>query len=54
LLAGATQECGTLACQAAEKSVYFVIPSEAKNLSSVYLHEKKERFFGRRGNLRMT
>src|ERR1700674_5729725 len=37
--------------QNAEKVVYFVILSEAKNLSSIYLHEKKERFFA---SLRMT
>jgi hypothetical protein len=41
MLAGATQESSQLACQAAEKSDYFVILSEAKNLSSVYVHEKE-------------
>jgi hypothetical protein len=51
LPASATPECGTLACQAAEKSDYFVILSEAKNLSSVCPHEKKERFFA---SLRVT
>jgi hypothetical protein len=35
----------------AEKSVYFVILSEARNFSSLYAHEKKERFFA---SLRMT
>jgi hypothetical protein len=30
--------------QAAEKVIYFVIPSEARNLSSTLLREKKERF----------
>jgi hypothetical protein len=30
--------------QAAKKVVYFVIPSGARNLSSMYAHEKKERF----------
>jgi hypothetical protein len=37
--------------QAAEKIVYFVIPSEARNLSSIWPHEKKERFLA---SLRMT
>jgi len=27
-----------------EKVIYFVIPSGARNLSSMYTHEKKERF----------
>jgi hypothetical protein len=36
---------------AAEKLSRFVILSEAKNLSSVYAYEKKERFFA---SLRMT
>jgi len=35
----------------AEKVIYFVILSEAKNLSSVCVPEKKERFFA---SLRMT
>jgi hypothetical protein len=33
------------------KAVYFVIPNEARNLSSVCRHEKKERFLA---SLRMT
>jgi hypothetical protein len=35
--------------QAAEKVVYFVIPSEARNLSSIWPHEKKERFLASLG-----
>jgi hypothetical protein len=30
--------------QAAEKAIYFFIPSEARNLSSIEAQEKKERF----------
>jgi hypothetical protein len=30
--------------QAAEKVIYFAFPSGARNLSSVYTHEKNERF----------
>jgi len=37
------------ASHAVEKVVYFVIPSEARNLSSVYAHEKKERFLASLG-----
>jgi hypothetical protein len=37
------------ASQAAEKVVYFVIPSEARNLSSIYAQEKKERFLASLG-----
>jgi hypothetical protein len=33
------------------KVVYFAILSEARNLSSIWAHEKKERFFA---SLRMT
>jgi hypothetical protein len=33
-----------LAIRASEKVVYFVIPSGARNLSSIELHEKKEGF----------
>jgi hypothetical protein len=35
----------------ADKIIYFAILSEAKNLSSVWAPEKKERFFA---SLRMT
>ena len=34
---------------AAKKVVYCVIPSEARNLSSIWLHEKKERFLASLG-----
>jgi hypothetical protein len=44
-------ENGRLAAQYAVKSTYFVILSEARNLSSVCVREKKERFFA---SLRMT
>jgi hypothetical protein len=37
------------ASQAAEKVIYFVIPSEARNLSSIQRHEKKERFLASLG-----
>jgi hypothetical protein len=35
--------------QAAEKAVYFVIPSEARNLTSIWPYEKKERFLASLG-----
>jgi hypothetical protein len=35
--------------QVAEKVFYFVIPSEARNLSSIWRHEKKERFLASLG-----
>jgi hypothetical protein len=35
--------------QVAKKIVYFVIPSEARNLSSIWPHEKKERFLASLG-----
>ena len=35
--------------EAAEKVIYFVIPSEARNLSSIQRHEKKERFLASLG-----
>jgi len=35
--------------QAAEKVVHFVIPSEARNLSSICTDEKKERFLASLG-----
>jgi hypothetical protein len=39
----------TAAKQAAEKVVYFVIRSEARNLSSIWPYEKKERFLASLG-----
>src|SRR4029077_13344085 len=42
----------TQAEQAAEKAVYFVIPSEARNLSSIWPYEKKERFLASLGMTR--
>jgi hypothetical protein len=38
--------------EAAEKVVYFVIPSEERNLSSIYSDEKKERFHSSRNDKR--
>jgi hypothetical protein len=35
--------------QAEQKEIYFVIPSEARNLSSIWPHEKKERFLASLG-----
>jgi hypothetical protein len=35
--------------QAAEEIVNFVVPSEARNLSSVLAHDKKERFLASLG-----
>jgi hypothetical protein len=35
--------------QAVEETIYFVIPSEARNLSGVQLEEKKERFLASLG-----
>jgi hypothetical protein len=37
------------ALQAAKKVFYFVIPSEARNLSSICRHEKKEGFLASLG-----